>query len=214
MLEPPPARLGTIVSYYRLVVATAMREATHPWATKFGTSAALALIAFGVSWPLTGSSALTALAVGFATLGGWWIVVFTWFCLTIPPRLENEVRMRRRDTEVVQERLSMVNAMRAIANDCRTAAQWARGEVLRVKGTAVPVDVDAIHAQAINQVSRVEDMLKNYGTRPGHRPYTQEMTEISRAVDGSKPSDAEGAIEQLLALAAIPDQHIYSGRYA
>jgi len=40
------------------------------------------------------------------------------------------------------------------------------------------------------------------------------ITEISRAGDGSKPANAEAAIEQLLGLAAIFDQHIYSGRYA
>jgi hypothetical protein len=212
-MERPPTRLGTVASYYRRVLAGAMHEATHPWQTKFGTSAALALIAFGVSWPLTGSSALTALVVGFATLGGWWLVVFAWLCFTIPPRLENEVQMARRDLMVWQERVGTINAIRAIANDCRTAAQWGRGEVLRVKDTDVPVDVDAIHAQALHQVKRVEEMLKNYGTQPGQRPYTEEMTEISSAVDGSRPADAEAAIAQLLALAAVLDQHIYAGRY-
>jgi hypothetical protein len=121
--------------------------------------------------------------------------------------------MARRDVMVWQERVGTINAIRAIANDCRVAAQWARGEVNRVKGTDVPVDVDAIHAQALNQVKRVEEMLKNYGTRPGQRPYTEEMTEIGRAVDGSRPEDAEAAIAQLLALAAVLDQHIYAGRY-
>jgi hypothetical protein len=167
----------------------------------------------GVSWPFTGSSALTALAVALAALGAWWVVVFAGLCLTIPPRLEIEVRNSRRDIYIVQERVSMVTALRAIANECRVAAQRAREEVIRAKGTDAPVDVDAILAQALYQVGRVEEMLKNFGKRPGHRPYTEEMTEISRAVDGSK-SDAESAIEQLLALADILDQHIYAGRYA
>jgi hypothetical protein len=212
-LEPARTRVGFVASYYRRVAAQALREATHPWVTRLGTSAALAGLTFVFSWAITGRSALTGLEVALATLGGWWVVVFAWFCFTIPPRIEAEVRSRGRDIEVVQEKVGMVNVARVTADECRMATQKARHDVIRAKDSGAEVDVDAIHAQAVHLAARVEDMLKNYGQRPGHRPYTEEMTEISRAVDGSKPADVEAAIEQLLALAAILDQHIYAGRY-
>jgi hypothetical protein len=212
-LDTARVRVGYVLSYYRRVVVQAWREATQPWAGRLATSAVLAGLTFAFSWAITGSSALVGLEVALAALGGWWLLLFVWFCLTIPPRLENDVRMNRRDIEVIQERMFMPSVMRVIANDCRIAAQRARQDVIRARESGTEVDVDAIHTQAVGQATRVEDVLKDFGARLGHRPYTEELTEISRAVDGSRPADAEAAIEQLLALAAVIDQHIYAGRY-
>jgi hypothetical protein len=92
-------------------------------------------------------------------------LVFVWFCLTIPARIESDVWMSRRDIDVVQERVSMVAVMRATANDCRIAAQKARADVISAKDS----DVDAIYAQAIKAVTRIEEMLSNYGQRPATR---------------------------------------------
>lgn len=204
-------RLGLIASYYRRVILGAWRETTRLLPARLAISVSLLLLSFLVSVLVdrhnTGGTVVTTLIAVVAL----WLVVFVWYCVTIPPRIEADVRMRTRDIEVVQLRVSLVNAMRSKANECRMAAQRARAAVLRAEHTGEPVDLDMIHTQAVDVVTSTEEVLKSHEERL--RPYTGEITALSRAVDGAKPATADEAIEQLLRLAAVIDDQIYTGRY-
>ena len=119
-------RLRLFKSYYRRLMTQAAREATHPWVSRLGVSAAFAVLTFIFSWAITGKGALIGVAVAACTLAGWWFLVVVWFLFTIPPRIENDLEMKEETLRVLSERRHLGIELRNHMIACRMAAQQAR----------------------------------------------------------------------------------------
>jgi hypothetical protein len=204
-------RFDLAVSYYRRVVTQAAREATHPWASRLGVSAALAVLTFIFSWLLTGRDALTGLAVAACTLGGWWLLVVSWFLLTIPPRIENDLQRKEETLRVLSERRHLANELRNHMVACRTGAQEARA--VAIEDGHRGMTPDTFHQRALLAAQDAEGRLERFGKQTGQVSEESHILEIIGAVSTKKCATFEEAIAQLEALADVFERQLASGFY-
>jgi hypothetical protein len=124
--------------------------------SRLGVSAALAVLTFIFSWLLTGKNAVTGLVVAACTLVAWWIVVVLWFLLSIPPRIENDLRRKEETLQVLSQRRTMANEIRNHMIACRMSAQQARAAETAPNGTTP----DAYHQRALMAAQDAEERLR------------------------------------------------------
>jgi hypothetical protein len=200
-----------VASYYRRVINQAAREATHPWVSRLGVSAALAFLTFIFSWLLTGKSAVTGLLVASCTLVAWWLVVVLWFLLTIPPLIESATQQKEEALRVLSERRQMANEIRNHMVKCRTAAQQARA--VAIEDGHRGFTPDTFHQQALLAAEDAETRLERFSKQTGQMPQEHHILELAEVVSAKKCANFEDAITQLEALADVFERQLVSGTF-
>jgi hypothetical protein len=190
-------RLAPIASYYRRVLVSAWRETATLVAARLALSVLLVVLVFAFSFVLSSGGTAASLEVSLASVAAIWSLVFLWYCIVIPPRIERLLRQKERDLDAVRAQREVQAAMREIAFECRRAASTSDEDVIG-------------QTQAL--ALRAQEILERYKSSVGES-YVNEAAELSRVAGNDPPTTKKDAVAQLRALATLIDSHIYSGRY-
>jgi hypothetical protein len=140
-------------------------------------------------------------------------LIFVWFCLTIPPRIENDLQRKEETLRVLSERRHLANELRNHMVACRMTAQQARAAEIEANGQGGRIVPDTYQQRALMAAQDAEERLERFGKQTGQSSYEQHILEITGAVSTKKCANAEEAIAQLEALADVFERQLASALY-
>lgn len=205
-------RRADFFAYYRRLLRDAVREATRLWIRLLSASFFVAVLTFCLLL-IGGRSGLGSAAWGLVAFGASWLLIVVWFVVTIPPHIERQMQLKEESLRVMSQRRNVANELRNHMTACRVAARKAREDEIDAEGRNARILPDEYHHQVLTAATDAAERLERLGTTTGHPSYQEQIEEINGAVKSQRCANADEAIEQLEALAAVLERQLASGTY-